>query len=50
MLKKQTQYISYAGALLLETPLLNKGLAFTQEERAEFNLHGLLPDAVETLE
>ncbi|MBT9428950.1 NAD-dependent malic enzyme [Candidatus Symbiopectobacterium endolongispinus] len=40
----------YAGPILLEFPLLNKGSAFTNEERANFNLHGLLPEAVETIE
>jgi len=35
---------------LLDTPLLNKGTAFPQEERALFGLHGLLPPYVETLE
>jgi malate dehydrogenase (oxaloacetate-decarboxylating) len=35
---------------LLDTPLLNKGTAFTEEERTEFGLHGLLPPCVETLE
>ena len=31
-------------------PGLNKGTAFTDEERATFGLVGLLPDSVETLE
>ena len=35
---------------LLDTPLLNKGTAFTDEERTQFGLHGLLPPHVETLE
>src|SRR5215475_14381503 len=35
---------------LLDTPLLNKGTAFTDEERNLFGLHGLLPPHVETLE
>jgi malate dehydrogenase (oxaloacetate-decarboxylating) len=35
---------------LLDTPKLNKGCAFTQEERCEFGLSGLLPTQVETLE
>lgn len=43
-------YISYAGPSLLETPLLNKGSAFTYEERLNFNLIGLLPRTVETIE
>ena len=38
------------GAEVLSTPLLNKGVAFTQEERAELGLKGLLPPAVLTLE
>ncbi|QZN97226.1 NAD-dependent malic enzyme [Symbiopectobacterium purcellii] len=47
---KRALYIPYAGPILLEFPLLNKGSAFTNEERANFNLHGLLPEAVETIE
>lgn len=47
---KNPLYIPYAGPNLLETPLLNKGSAFTQEERAAFNLTGLLPPRYETIE
>jgi malate dehydrogenase (oxaloacetate-decarboxylating) len=35
---------------LLEKPLLNKGSAFTFQERVDFNLIGLLPQNVETIE
>ena len=38
------------GKDLLNTPLLNKGTAFTEEERTKFGLHGLLPPQVETLD
>ncbi|CNG01449.1 NAD-dependent malic enzyme [Yersinia frederiksenii] len=47
---KRPLYIPYAGPILLEFPLLNKGSAFTDEERNQFNLHGLLPETVETIE
>lgn len=35
---------------LIDEPLLNKGSAFTEEERSHFGLHGLLPPTVETIE
>ncbi|MBX3708183.1 MAG: NAD-dependent malic enzyme [Gammaproteobacteria bacterium] len=41
---------SLTGNDLLSTPKLNKGCAFTLEERETFNLTGLLPPLVETLE
>lgn len=41
---------SLKGKELLSTPLLNKGTAFTQEERIELGLLGKLPYYIETLE
>jgi malate dehydrogenase (oxaloacetate-decarboxylating) len=38
------------GKALLTDPLLNKGTAFSEEERTAFALHGLLPPHVGTLE
>ncbi|MBK7830680.1 NAD-dependent malic enzyme [Nannocystis sp.] len=38
------------GIELLDDPLLNKGTAFTEEERDAFELHGLLPPHVGSLE
>lgn len=43
-------YIPFAGPILLEMPLLNKGSAFTSDERDSFNLTGLLPYNIETIE
>lgn len=43
-------YIPHAGPVLLEIPLLNKGSAFTSEERSSFNLKGLLPQNIESIE
>jgi malate dehydrogenase (oxaloacetate-decarboxylating) len=47
---KRPLYIPYAGSSLLETPLLNKGSAFSEEERSHFNLTGLLPPRFETID
>ena len=38
------------GMAVLATPLLNKGSAFTTEEREALGLHGLLPPVVSTLQ
>jgi len=43
-------YIPYSGSTLLETPLLNKGSAFSLPERQQFNLTGLLPPRYESIE
>lgn len=43
-------YIPYSGSRLLETPLLNKGSAFSLSERKQFNLTGLLPPRYESIE
>ncbi|ALM51325.1 NAD-dependent malic enzyme [Halomonas huangheensis] len=47
---KRPLYIPYAGPSLLEMPLLNKGSAFSQRERLQFNLIGLLPQTVEGID
>jgi malate dehydrogenase (oxaloacetate-decarboxylating) len=41
---------SLTGLGLLGTPIFNKGTAFTEAERDEFSLHGLLPPQVGTLD
>ncbi|MFO0696625.1 MAG: NAD-dependent malic enzyme [Polyangiales bacterium] len=42
--------VPLAGHLLLERPYLNKGTAFSDEERTELHLHGLVSPEVQTLE
>lgn len=45
-----TLHTSLRGMHLLDTPIFNKGTAFTDEERSAFGLHGLLPPHIESLE
>ena len=47
-LDRQSSYLF--GYELLNDPLLNKGTAFTNEERDAFEVHGLLPPNVATLD
>src|SRR3954453_23725358 len=49
-LKSPSVETARSGYDLLNSPLLNKGTAFTDEERDAFDLHGLLPPMVSTLE
>jgi malate dehydrogenase (oxaloacetate-decarboxylating) len=44
------QPLTLRGTALLEDPALNKGTAFTLDERVALGLDGLLPPVVETLE
>lgn len=45
----KTLYLPYAGPTLLENALLNKGSAFSPEERQNFSLMGLLPATIESI-
>src|SRR5262245_14233945 len=42
--------VAYTGRSVLENPLLNKGSAFSPEERQELGLVGLLPPHVANME
>lgn len=44
------QDCALTGHALLNTAYFNKGAAFPAEEREAFNLHGLLPQNVQTLD
>ncbi|MGZ6372609.1 MAG: NAD-dependent malic enzyme [Candidatus Limnocylindria bacterium] len=43
-------FTTLRGQDVLHTPILNKGTAFTPEERDELGLNGLLPPSVKTLD
>lgn len=47
--KPNALYIPHSGPSLLETPLLNKGSAFSSDERVAFNLTGLIPPRYESI-
>ena len=47
---EQTIDVSERGTSLLHDPLLNKGTAFTYEERDELGLFGLLPPHIDEME
>lgn len=47
---KGTMKVTQTGFDLLQDPILNKDLAFSKEERREFNLEGLLPSHQFTIE
>ena len=44
--EKSPQSLAIQGVQLLREPALNKGLAFTMEERQTLRIHGLLPPTV----
>jgi malate dehydrogenase (oxaloacetate-decarboxylating) len=48
-IKARCRIVSRRGRDVLRNPLLNKSTAFTERERDELGLHGLLPPAVSTI-
>jgi malate dehydrogenase (oxaloacetate-decarboxylating) len=42
--------VGLTGAMLLECPIFNKGSAFSEQERSELGLLGLLPAHVATID
>jgi malate dehydrogenase (oxaloacetate-decarboxylating) len=43
-------YLTSQAETIIKDARYNKGSAFTQEERKTFNLHGMLPPNIQTLE
>jgi malate dehydrogenase (oxaloacetate-decarboxylating) len=43
-------HIAARGIAVLDNPILNRGTAFTHDERERLGLHGLLPPVVQTIE
>jgi len=48
--RNTSRAVRFRGMDLLNNPALNKGTAFTEQERETFGLHGLLPPIVESLD
>ncbi len=46
----QSINVTLSGHALINDPMLNKDLSFTEEEREQFHLLGLIPPEIETLE
>ena len=42
--------VSLRGQALMSDPMLNKGTAFTREERAQLGIQGLIPPSICTIE
>ena len=49
-LEQKIVHIKKRGLDLIRDPMLNKGTAFSEKEREEFNLYGLVPPHVSTFE
>lgn len=49
-MKEDVLKLTKSGSDVLNTPLLNKGTAFTQEERDSLELNGLLPSRISSVE
>ena len=47
---KRPLYLSISGQHLLNTSLLNKGSAFSEDEKKSFNIEGLIPHTIETID
>lgn len=50
MTTQNSMQCNLSGARLLQDPRYNKGTAFTEEERKDFGLTGLLPSRIQPLE
>ena len=46
---KTTLKVTLSDFALMTNPLLNKGMAFSEQERHDFSLHGLIPPHYATL-